>query len=152
MLPSSRQRLEDEGGIVKFPVEGSCQCGGVTYRLWSAPLRVVACHCKECQKLSTSAFSITMVVSASSIEFQGEMGEWSRVAESGNINGARFCPGCGNRIYHFNPDTPDEIKLKLAPSNLSDPDMFSPTAHVWVSEKQGWYVIPEGMPVYDKQP
>lgn len=137
---------------MKFPVEGSCQCGNVRYKLWSEPMRVLACHCKECQKLSTSAFSITLLVSSDAIEFQGEMGEWSRIAESGNTNGAKFCLTCGNRIYHFNPDTPDHIKLKLAPSNLSDPDMIRPTAHVWVSEKQDWYVIPEGVTVYNKQP
>lgn len=134
---------------MKFPVEGSCQCGSVTYQLWSAPQRVVACHCRECQKLSTSAFSITLVVSADAIEFQGEMADWSRIAESGNVNGAKFCPSCGNRIYHFNPATPGQIKLKLTPRDTS---FISPTAHWWVSEKQSWYVIPEGTEVHEKQP
>jgi len=134
---------------MKYPVEGSCQCGGVRYKLLSEPLMVFACHCKECQKLSTSAFSITAVVSTDSIEFQGEMKEWSRTAESGNTIEARFCPACGNRIYHFNPKDPDRIKLK--PSTLSDTSFINPTAHVWVSEKQEWYTIPDGVAVYDKQ-
>ena len=133
-----------------FPIQGSCQCGQVTYKLLSEPLMVVACHCKECQKFSTSAFSITALVNADTVEFNGEMKEWIRVAESGNVNGAKFCPTCGNRIYHFNPAEPDKIKLK--PSNLSDTGIIHPVAHVWVSEKQDWYVIPEGVAVYDKQP
>jgi hypothetical protein len=111
---------------------------------------VVACHCKACQKLSTSAFSITAVVNVDAVEFQGEMAEWRRIADSGNTNGAKFCPTCGNRIYHFNPQEPDKIKLK--PANLSDTRIIKPTAHVWVSEKQDWYVIPDGVAVYDKQP
>jgi hypothetical protein len=135
---------------MSYPIKGSCQCGGVKYRLLEAPLMVVACHCKECQKLSTSAFSITAMVNASSLEFEGEMAEWSRPADSGNISSAKFCPGCGNRIYHFNPDEPDMIKLK--PSNLSDTSIINPTAHVWVSEKQDWYDIPEGVKVFEKQP
>ncbi len=135
---------------MKYPIEGSCQCGEVTYKLLSEPLTVIACHCKECQKLSTSAFSITAVVKADSVKFQGELVEWSRTADSGNINGAKFCPTCGNRIYHFNPDEPEKIKLK--PSNLSDTSIIQPTAHVWVSQKQDWYTIPEGVAVYDKQP
>jgi hypothetical protein len=77
------------------------------------------------------------------------MVEWRRTAESGNTNGAKFCPTCGNRIYHFNPEEPEKIKLK--PSNLSDTSIIRPTAHVWVSEKQDWYAIPEGVAVYDKQ-
>ena len=133
-----------------YPIDGACQCGGVTYRLLSAPLMVIACHCKECQKLSTSAFSITAVVAADAVEFQGEMVEWSRTADSGNTNGAKFCPTCGNRIYHFNPEEPEKIKLK--PSTLSDTSIIRPTALVWVSEKQDWYSIPEGVAVYDRQP
>ena len=54
-----------------FPIQGSCQCGQVTYKLLSEPLMVVACHCKECQKLSTSAFSITALVNAGTVEFIG---------------------------------------------------------------------------------
>ena len=135
---------------MQYPVHGSCQCGGVTYQLLSEPMMVVACHCKECQKLSTSAFSITAMVARDSVKFNGKMTEWRRRAASGNINGAMFCPTCGNRIYHFNPQEPDKIKLK--PANLSDTRMIKPTAHVWVSEKQDWYDIPEGVAVYDKQP
>lgn len=133
-----------------YPIEGACQCGGVTYRLLQPPLLVVACHCRACQKLSTSAFSITAVVNAKDIEFQGEMAEWRRMADSGNINAAKFCPTCGNRIYHYNPAEPDKIKLK--PSTLSDTSIINPTMHVWVSEKQDWYQIPEGIKVFEKQP
>ena len=133
-----------------YPILGSCQCGGVTYELLRAPLMVVACHCRECQKLSTSAFSITAVVDADALVFKGEMREWQRVAESGNINAAKFCPTCGNRIYHFNPAEPDKIKLK--PSNLSDTRLIQPSAHVWVSEKQEWVAIPAGVAVFERQP
>jgi len=133
-----------------YPIEGSCQCGGVTYQLLSEPQTILACHCKECQKLSTSAFSITAIVDADSVEFRGEMREWSRMSDSGNVNAAKFCPTCGNRIYHYNPDDPGKIKLK--PANLSDTSIIRPSAHIWVSEKQDWYQIPEGVTVFDKQP
>ncbi|WP_427981814.1 GFA family protein [Agarivorans sp.] len=134
----------------EYPIKGSCQCGNVQYELLEPPLMVVACHCKECQKLSTSAFSITAMVKTDSVQFHGEMKTWSRVADSGNTNGAKFCPTCGNRIYHFDPNEPDKLKLK--PSNLSDTSIINPTVHVWVSEKQDWYQIPEGVKVFDKQP
>lgn len=135
---------------MNYPLTGSCQCGSVSYQLLSEPLMIMACHCKECQKLSTSAFSITALVNTDQIRFQGEMKEWRRTADSGNINGAMFCPTCGNRIYHFNPDQPDTLKLK--PASLADTRLIKPVAHVWVSEKQDWYQIPEGVAVYDKQP
>lgn len=134
----------------EYPIKGSCQCGNVSYELLEPPLFVAACHCKECQKLSTSAFSITAMVNARSVKFQGELADWSRLADSGNMSAAKFCPTCGNRIYHYDPKEPDKLKLK--PSNLTDTSIIEPTIHVWASEKQGWYKIPDGVKVFDKQP
>lgn len=135
---------------VVYPVHGSCQCGGVTFELLAAPQKVVACHCRECQKLSTSAFSITAVVKASDLRIKGELKEWSRIAESGNTNAAAFCPVCGNRIYHYDPAQPDTLKFK--PSSLSDTRMVKPTVHVWVKEKQDWFQIPHDVEVFEGPP
>jgi len=135
---------------VQYPIKGACQCGGVSYELLAAPSLVVACHCKECQKLSTSAFSITAMVDADHLSIQGEMQEWQRLADSGNVSAAKFCPTCGNRIYHYNPDDPQKLKLKV--SNLEDTRLIQPTVHIWVSEKQDWFEIPPDVTVVDKQP
>jgi len=135
---------------IKYPIDGACQCGGITYQLLEQPLLVAACHCRECQKLSTSAFSITAFVKSDTVKFTGEMSEWSRSSDSGNISAAKFCPTCGNRMYHYNPD--DVSTLKLKPSNLSDTRVIEPSVHIWVSEKQDWYEIPEGVKVFDGQP
>jgi hypothetical protein len=113
---------------------------------------VLACHCTECQKLSTSPFSITALVASTAIEFKGVLKEWGRDADSGNKNNAAFCTNCGNRIYHYNPDNAEMIKLKLKPVNLSNDKIFEPSAHVWVCEKLSWYQIPEGVEVFETQP
>ncbi|MGF1697276.1 GFA family protein [Vibrio lamellibrachiae] len=135
-----------------YPISGSCQCGQLTYQIKQAPNLVLACHCKECQKLSTSPFSVTAVFPTGAIEFKGELKEWTRPADSGNKNSAKFCPDCGNRVYHFNPADLSTLKLKLKPTDLEDDSLFEPTVHVWVSEKQSWYDIPQGVKVFDKQP
>lgn len=137
---------------MQYPIQGACQCGQLTYKLYEKPKVVLACHCTECQKLSTSAFSITAVVKSSDIEFEGELKSWSRIAESGNTNTAKFCSGCGNRVYHFNPADSDTLKLKLKPVNIEQDNIFEPTAHVWISEKLSWYEIPEGIKSFDKMP
>jgi len=135
---------------IEYPIKGACQCGGVTYELLAAPLMVAACHCRECQKLSTSAFSITAMVDADKVQFHGPMRDWSRVADSGKVSAAKFCPSCGNRIYHFDPSDPEKLKLK--PSNLTDTRIINPTMHIWLSEKQDWIQIPEGVKTFDGQP
>ena len=135
-----------------YPLHGACQCGQVTYTLHEKPRMVLACHCTECQKLATAPFSVTALVNADSIEFSGELKDWKRMAESGNPNDAKFCPECGNRIYHYNPNDPTTIKLKLKPVHLDDDSEFEPTVHVWVSEKLSWVQIPDGVKTFDKQP
>ncbi|OEF23277.1 GFA family protein [Vibrio rumoiensis] len=135
---------------VNYPVQGECQCGQVKFSLKAAPKMVIACHCKECQKLSTSAFSITTIVNRNDIDITGELHETSRVADSGNTNVGKFCPSCGNRIYQVNPADPEMIKFKAA-GGLSDTRMIVPTTHVWTSEKQAWVTIPEGVQEFPKQ-
>ncbi|RTZ18325.1 GFA family protein [Vibrio aquaticus] len=137
---------------MSYLVEGACQCGQVSYKLNKPPIAVFACHCIECQKLSTAPFSVTAIVRTEDIDIDGELKEWGRLAESGNKNVAKFCPDCGNRVYHYNPDELSTLKLKLKASSEEDHSVFEPQAHVWVSEKQDWYQVPEGVPTYDKQP
>lgn len=134
---------------VNYPVKGTCQCGQVSFVLKAAPKKVIACHCKECQKLSTSAFSITSVIDKQDIDITGELQQTTRVAESGNTNVGCFCPNCGNRIYQFNPAAPDAIKFK-AGSSLDDTSMIVPAVHIWTGEKQAWVTIPDGVPQFEK--
>lgn len=129
---------------------GSCQCGQVSYELKGKPKLVFACHCTECQKLATAPYSVTAVIAKQDIEFMGELREWSRSSDSGNINSAKFCPNCGNRIYHFNPEDDLTIKLKLKPVDKATSAIFEPTVHVWTSEKLEWVQIPAGTKCYPK--
>ena len=43
-------------------LEGGCQCGAIRYEVLGAPVRLVICHCTDCQRQSSSAFGMTMVV------------------------------------------------------------------------------------------
>jgi hypothetical protein len=134
---------------IQYPLEGSCQCGKVSYQLLAPPLKIIACHCKACQKFSTSAFSLTALIDSKTLALQGELAEWVRIADSGNKSCAKYCPDCGIRIYHYNPDQPELIKLK--PASLNDTRILEPEAHIWVSQKQAWYQIPEGVPQFSGQ-
>jgi len=133
-----------------FPIKAACQCGQVTYELKKAPIAVFACHCTECQKLATTPFSVTALYDAEDIQFFGQLKEWQRSSDSGNISAAKFCPTCGNRIYHYNPDIPSSIKLKLKPIDHDSAKLFEPTTHLWVSEKVDWVEIPKNVKVLPK--
>ena len=40
-------------------VEGGCRCGRVRFRLSGAPIFTAACHCRGCQRMTASAYSVS---------------------------------------------------------------------------------------------
>ena len=134
-----------------LPAKGSCQCGNVTYRVTSEPLATVACHCRDCQKLSTSAFSVSMLLTRDGFEIlSGELSSWERPTEAGGVALCWFCPVCSNRIYHENPALPQIIRLK--PGTLDDTSQIKPQAHVWTCREQSWLHNWSDLPRFDTQP
>jgi hypothetical protein len=47
---------------MKLPQTGGCQCGKVRYKISEAPQLVYTCHCTDCQRFTSSAFSMGIVV------------------------------------------------------------------------------------------
>jgi hypothetical protein len=47
---------------MRLPQTGGCQCGKVLYAITEEPQSVYTCHCTACQRLTSSAFSIGLVV------------------------------------------------------------------------------------------
>jgi hypothetical protein len=126
---------------MKLPVNGSCQCGNVNYEVTEAPLVTVACHCKDCQKLSTSAFSVSMILKRSGFRvLSGDLKSWERATAAGGTAVCWFCPDCGNRIFHESPEMPDVIRLK--PGTLEDTDVSNPRRMSGpVVNSNGWLVL-----------
>jgi len=42
----------------QLPWDGGCRCGQVRMRISALPILTMACHCKGCQRMSASAFSL----------------------------------------------------------------------------------------------
>lgn len=134
-----------------IPLTGTCQCGEVRYVVKNEPIITIACHCRDCQKLSASAFSLTMLITEESFELtSGRLKVFERPAEHGGSALCYFCPTCGNRVYHENPQLPGYYRLK--PGGLDDTSMILPQAHLWTSRAQPWYEFPDDIPVYQTQP
>jgi hypothetical protein len=46
-------------GVTK---EGGCRCGRVRLKITKRPLLTMACHCTGCQRMSSSAFSLSAAI------------------------------------------------------------------------------------------
>ena len=135
----------------KYPLKGSCNCGYIQYEVLEPFSFQIACHCTQCQKHTQSAFSLIGALSFENFRLlSGRLKRWTKTADSGNLADCYFCPECGNRIYHENPATPGALRLKLG--TLENTDVIDPRVHIWTSQKQSWYRIPEGVLVFETQP
>lgn len=131
------------------PYTGGCQCGSVRYTLTAEPIRTVACHCKECQRQSGSAFGMSMLVPADSLKVTGPTKSFTRIADSGNENTGIFCPTCGVRIYQIPKHVENVLVLK--PGTLDDTSWVRPSYFVWMKRSQGWVPVPENVKALQDQ-
>ena len=74
-----------------IPQEGGCRCGQVRLTISAQPFLTMACHCTGCQKMSSSAFSLSAAIPAEGFEIiAGE-------PVIGGLHGGTrhyFCPHC----------------------------------------------------------
>jgi hypothetical protein len=122
---------------------GHCQCGNVSYEVMGEPVTSHACHCRECQKRTGSAFGVSMVLKKEEFRIQGDLHTFDRLADSGFKITQFFCPNCGNTIYGEVEQRPNAFVL--FPGTLDDTSWFGLDRMIWTSSAQGWYEFPKGV-------
>ena len=84
-------------------VQGGCNCGSIRYTIPAKPLTVVACHCRNCQRQSGSAYSVNLIVKAKDMSVEGELALYTdNDTNSGNPVLRKFCGKCGSPIRSEN--------------------------------------------------
>ena len=123
---------------------GGCQCGHVRYEI-SGPVHGLAvCHCRDCQRQSSSAFGMSLFVLPDDFHLtQGTLKTFEVTADSGRKKTCAFCPECGSRIYHRT-----RRGMSVKAGTLDDTSVLTPHGHYWTSRKQGWVTIPAGVPQF----
>lgn len=138
-----------------LPLTGGCGCGAIRYELAAAPLEVYACHCTDCQRFTSSAFSLGMVMDEAAFRLTGKQAQPAptHVAESGRIKTRRICPDCGTWVYGTpRPGTLVPMVRIVRGGTLDDTSWLRPTTHYWTRSKQAWIVLPDGDAIFETQP
>lgn len=127
-------------------IEGGCRCGAVRYRVKADKLpNVYACHCRDCQTWSGSAFSLQAIVPEDALEVSGTPALYERHnAESGRTSYQRGCPTCFTRVYNTNSARPGMAVIRAG--SLDRSDELNIVAHIWAKRKLSGIEIPEGVP------
>ena len=116
------------------PLQGGCRCGKVRLQISAAPLLTMACHCTGCQKMSSSAYSLSAAIPSEGFEVT----EGDPVI--GGLHGASrhyFCPYCMTWMF-TRPEGIDWF-VNLRPTMLDDaPELSLPFIETFTSEKLPW--------------
>lgn len=133
-----------------MPLAGGCQCGAVRYQVAAEPVTIYVCHCRECQRQSSSAFGISVIVPAEAFVLQqGSVRTWRRPTDSGGVLECTFCVECGSRICHASPG---EATISIKGGSLDQPVDLTRVKHIWTSRKLAGVIIPDGAAQFPREP
>ena len=119
-------------------LEGGCQCGSIRYRINASPNILYTCHCSDCQKQSSSAFGMSLIVDAPAVDFVSggaSLKFWDTRGDDGTLKRCAFCPDCGTRVYH---GSDDGGRISIKAGSLDDTSQLQPIAHIWLRSAQPW--------------
>ena len=130
---------------------GGCLCGQARYTVRpTMQFRPYACHCKDCQTRTGSAFGLQVVVLANELTAEGKLIEGRHVQPTGAVAVITACSECLTRLYTSNDRRPGVLSLRAG--TLDDSASLVPSFHLWVLSKQPWIVIPTDVPALETQP
>ena len=126
-------------------IAGGCLCGACRYETDAEPINVRACHCRACQKATGSPFYARVLVPLDGLRVSGPI-RW--FASSDDVRRG-FCTQCGSTLFS---ERLSIGAIGLTMGTLDEPDRFRPTEHIWVSSKQAWIELADGLPVHAEGP
>ena len=131
--------------------EGGCRCGRLRYRVVGKPQAVNCCHCRDCQRLTGSAFAVNAVYRTSHVELLGK--NWGERDLLTDADGGRAwrCHACEVLLLADHPAFADALRF-VRVGTLDEGEKLAPDAHYFVRSKHPWVVIPDGLPAWDTLP
>ncbi len=120
--------------MTDLPQTGSCRCGALQVEVSKPPMMTAACHCRGCQKMSASAFSLTMMVP----------GDGFRVVSGTPVKGGIKGPDldhymCGDcQGWVFTRIVGVENFVNVRPSMFEVPDWCRPYIETMTVDRLDW--------------
>jgi hypothetical protein len=119
---------------MKLPLNGGCRCDSVRIRVSGPPVMTAACHCSGCQRMSSSAFSLTAMCQV--FEFSVTKGE----PALGGLHRPElrhfFCAHCMTWMFSRPVQLPQIVNVR--PSMFDDHAWFAPFIETYAKAKLPW--------------
>jgi hypothetical protein len=102
-------------------ITGGCRCGDVRYTLSFETLPLTyACHRRDCQTWSGSAFALHSLLPDDALALEGEARTFRIEGVESMLSEHLACPNCLTRIANRNSAVPGMIVLRAGTLDRSD--------------------------------
>jgi hypothetical protein len=129
-------------------LEGGCACGAARYALTAPPLIVHACHCRDCQRITGSAFVINIWIEAKFVETDhAPTRSFKLSGGSGKKHEVFFCETCGTYLWSRYHGAPGKA-LFVRAGTLDNTDAVTPDVHIFTRSKLPWVELPANTPSF----
>lgn len=118
-------------------LQGECRCGKLRIAANAPPIMTAACHCRGCQRMSSSAYSLTAMFPKSHFA----------VAEGAPVIGGlhgehrHFCCSHCKSWMFTEPHGLDQF-VNVRPTMFDDVSWFVPFIETYTCEKLSWVKTP----------
>lgn len=116
-----------------LPWTATCRCGRIEMRISAPPIVTMACHCRGCQRMTASAFSLSALIPAAGFEVTA--GE----PVIGGLHGdARHfhCDYCKSWLFTRPAGMEDLVNVRA--TMLDDASWFRPFVETCTAEALPW--------------
>lgn len=129
-------------------LHGGCACGAAQYKVTSAPLQLVACHCHLCRRMNGAPFSVYAVVRQRHFFVSaGAASSWQATERTSK----HFCAACGTPLFNLNPAVYKGLLMVYA--GTSDAlQRRAPTMNIFCESKLEWVLPNAGSQAFDGVP
>ena len=126
-------------------VHGSCHCANIRYEAVVDPEQTTICHCTDCQKLTGSAYRVSVPAHEGSFRLlAGEPRIYVKTGDNGARRAQAFCPDCGSPLFTYDVDDPAIHGLRVG--CIAERKALVPRQQKWCGSALGWTENLAGMP------
>ena len=130
--------------------KGRCHCGATTLSFTGPSESTFYCHCQDCQRTTGSPFSVELMMPRAGFASAGELATYTVTGDSGEAVHRRSCARCGSALFLECDADPEYVFVKAGA--LDDASSVAPEMHIFVSAKQPWVQITDGLPQFERMP
>ena len=122
--------------------DGGCICGQVRFRVTGKLADVLACHCRQCRRMSGHFYAAT-AAPHDALEITESAGlAWY---QSSKASRRGFCRDCGSSLFF---DHGPDYAIGIAAGAFDADPPFKLVAHIYTDEAGAYYPIGDEAPHY----